>query len=386
MTAQHLSDRMALGSNCVRIIWVSEKGINQKPLKASQRPSGVRLFFCAMKQFLFCLSVLSCPCFFVTRRRKMPSPLVIEECPEEDDHRSRRRQNHIAEEYGIEMNNTGHSRRRRYSIEEEDCSEDGDTPFRIRDYFHVGEVSNLICLVAMIIGITLVEVFKNDARVPQHAMNFLQVFRAMGLFSVSGGVTNWLAVKMLFDRIPGLIGSGVITSQFKEIRQTVKNVVLETFFETEYLENYMHRKSGEFLAAFQIESKLQRLLQSERVMQIIDNQVQKLYKKPEGMMLAMMGVDAGKLSKMIQPLMKGLSRDMTPVLAKNLKTFEFMNAESMRAQVDEMMTVKMEEFTPPKVKKLVEQMIRQHLGWLVVWGNIFGAFLGTIAEVVAIFT
>ncbi|KAI8504534.1 hypothetical protein Bbelb_176520, partial [Branchiostoma belcheri] len=320
------------------------------------------------------------------------SPLVIEECPEEDDHRSRRRQNHIAEEYGIEMNNTGHSRRRRYSIEEEDCSEDGDTPepenlgthphvttptcdptslhifsswccplrdpkFRIRDYFHVGEVSNLICLVAMIIGITLVEIFKNDARVPQHAMNFLQVFRAMGLFSVSGGVTNWLAVKMLFDRIPGLIGSGVITSQFKEIRQTVKNVVLETFFETEYLENYMHRKSGEFLAAFQIESKLQRLLQSERVMQIIDNQVQKLYKKPEGMMLAMMGVDAGKLSKMIQPLMKGLSRDMTPVLAKNLKTFEFMNAESMRAQVDEMMTVKMEEFTPPKVKKTTGNMV-----------------------------
>ncbi|XP_035678968.1 uncharacterized protein LOC118417496 isoform X3 [Branchiostoma floridae] len=320
-------------------------------------------------------------------RRKMPSPLVIEECPEEDDHRGRRRQNHIAEEFGIEMNNTGHSRRRRYSIEEEeDCSEDGDTPFRIRDFFHVGEVSNLICLVAMIIGITLVEVFKNDTRVPKHAMNFLQVFRAMGLFSVSGGVTNWLAVKMLFDRIPGLIGSGVITSQFKEIRQTVKNVVLETFFETEYLENYMHRKSGEFLAAFQIESKLQRLLQSERVMQIIDNQVQKLYKKPEGMMLAMMGVDAGKLSKMIQPLMKGLSRDMTPVLAKNLKTFEFMNAESMRAQVDEMMTVKMEEFTPPKVKKLVEQMIRQHLGWLVVWGNVFGALLGTIAEVVAIFT
>ena len=41
------------------------------------------------------------------------------------------------------------------------------------------------------------------------------------MFGFSGGITNWLAIKMLFDRVPFLIGSGVITKQFKEIRQTV---------------------------------------------------------------------------------------------------------------------------------------------------------------------
>ncbi|MGY8696849.1 MAG: DUF445 domain-containing protein, partial [Verrucomicrobiia bacterium] len=30
-----------------------------------------------------------------------------------------------------------------------------------------------------------------------------------GLFSLSGALTNWLAVHMLFEKVPGLYGSGV---------------------------------------------------------------------------------------------------------------------------------------------------------------------------------
>ena len=33
---------------------------------------------------------------------------------------------------------------------------------------------------------------------------------SMGLFAFSGAVTNWLAVYMLFEKVPGLYGSGVI--------------------------------------------------------------------------------------------------------------------------------------------------------------------------------
>ena len=39
------------------------------------------------------------------------------------------------------------------------------------------------------------------------------------LLLCSAGITNWLAVKMLFDRICNLPGSGVIPMRFKEIRE-----------------------------------------------------------------------------------------------------------------------------------------------------------------------
>jgi hypothetical protein len=37
---------------------------------------------------------------------------------------------------------------------------------------------------------------------------------------------------MLFDRIPFLWGSGVIPRQFKAIRETVKDTIMRTFFDS----------------------------------------------------------------------------------------------------------------------------------------------------------
>ena len=59
---------------------------------------------------------------------------------------------------------------------------------------------------------------------------------AFGLFGFAGGITNALAVKMLFDRIPGMVGSGVIPRQYLAIRAAVKETVLRSFFDRAFLE------------------------------------------------------------------------------------------------------------------------------------------------------
>ncbi len=33
------------------------------------------------------------------------------------------------------------------------------------------------------------------------------------------------------------------------------------------------------------------------------------------------------------------------------------------------------------VKTIIEDMIRKHLGWLVVWGGVFGGLIGVVANV-----
>ncbi len=50
------------------------------------------------------------------------------------------------------------------------------------------------------------------------------------LFALSGGVTNWLAIHMLFDRIPGFYGSGVIPARFEEFKSGIKTLVMESVF------------------------------------------------------------------------------------------------------------------------------------------------------------
>lgn len=43
-----------------------------------------------------------------------------------------------------------------------------------------------------------------------------------GLFAFSGAITNWLAIHMLFEKVPGLYGSGVIPARFEEFKPPLK--------------------------------------------------------------------------------------------------------------------------------------------------------------------
>lgn len=81
-----------------------------------------------------------------------------------------------------------------------------------------------------------------------------------GLFALSGGLTNWLAVKMLFDRVPGLVGSGVIPAHFVEIRRAVKRMVMRMFFETAFLKQYLRRAGPQLLQNLSIGSSRRALL------------------------------------------------------------------------------------------------------------------------------
>ena len=43
---------------------------------------------------------------------------------------------------------------------------------------------------------------------------------------------------------------------------------------------------------------------------------------------------------------------------------------------------RLDELTPGQVKNIIDEMIRKHLGWLVVWGGAVGGFIGFGAAIV----
>ena len=53
-------------------------------------------------------------------------------------------------------------------------------------------------------------------------------------------------------------------------------------------------------------------------------------------------------------------------------------------QVERIIDRRLAELTPQKVKTIVEDMIRKHLGWLVVWGGVFGGLIGLVAGLAAL--
>lgn len=177
-----------------------------------------------------------------------------------------------------------------------------------------------------------------------------KLVRAAGLFGFSGGVTNWLAIKMLFDHVPGLVGSGVVTRQFKVIRQTVMETVLDTFFDAEYLGDYVVDKAGAFAKSNFLSDKIKLILQDPGVEAAVDKELAAMGMRPEGMMLMMMGITTASLKPMIMPMVSDLDKQIGPMVLEKFDPSKMLNTVTLRAQVKELMVSKMEMLTAPMVK------------------------------------
>ncbi len=223
-----------------------------------------------------------------------------------------------------------------------------------------GNVSNLISFALLAIGLW--------GRVA--GINGSEWVLAVGLFGFAGGATNWLAVKMLFDRVPLLYGSGVIPARFRAIREAVKDAIMRYFFDEEYLERFF----AERMAGGDVGEKVQKVLASDEVDAIIDRKLAELAESPQGMMLQLVGPQ--KVKPLVKQFAIGFGSEVAPLLADGAGA----EVGAMRAQVDGLLETKLKELTPNRVKEMMEEVIREHLGWLIVWGNVFGGTIGLLSK------
>jgi hypothetical protein len=242
-------------------------------------------------------------------------------------------------------------------------------------YMNKGDLSNVATFLVMVVGLTLTR---------QHPESTVCAYvLAFGLFGFAGGITNWLAVKMLFDKVPGLIGSGVIPRQFKAIRMAVKDTIMKTFFDEAYLEAYLKDRSKSLLQGLDLPAKIEGLFAKDDFDATLELKLTELSQKPEGMMLQMMAGMTGGISgmvPMIKPMLQSFGGEMGTMLVNNFNPMDLMSVEQVRAELDRLMEEKLLLLTPELVKRLMEDVIRKHLGWLIVWGNVFGALIGVASK------
>ncbi|KZN61683.1 hypothetical protein [Pseudoalteromonas luteoviolacea] len=202
----------------------------------------------------------------------------------------------------------------------------------------------------------------------------------MGLFALSGAVTNWLAVHMLFEKVPGLYGSGVITIKFKEFKVAIKELILDEFFNQDKLQSFASKN--------QIDIDLNPVIEHADLSIAFNKLVQVIEGSQFGAMLAMVG---GK--EAIEPMRETFTDKMKEALKEISEEPEFkdkvsgiltngQSLESIRSAIEHAVDERLNELTPVMVKNIVQNMIHTHLGWLVVWGGVFGGVFGLIASFV----
>lgn len=203
----------------------------------------------------------------------------------------------------------------------------------------------------------------------------------IGIFALSGAITNWLAVHMLFEKVPGLYGSGIVQLKFEEFKAAIKNLIMEQFFTQENLDRFLTEQSGQ-THHFDLEP----LIQETDMSPAFDSLVTTIQQSSFGGMLSMFGgTDA--LTPLKEPFVDNLKSSVIDItqsdeFADKLKQ-QLGSAGTMsdvREKVANIVQQRLDELTPQMVKELVQEMIKSHLGWLVVWGGVFGGLIGFVMQ------
>ncbi|MFL2660705.1 MAG: DUF445 domain-containing protein [Alphaproteobacteria bacterium] len=191
-----------------------------------------------------------------------------------------------------------------------------------------------------------------------------EIFMA-GLFGLSGGMTNWLAIHMLFDKVPFLFGSGVIQLRFKEFKEGIKNLVMHEFFSSKSIESF----SMEKISSSQILEKID-------YDDFYNKLVEAIKESSLGSMLEIVGGEKALLP-IKDPLIKKLEKTVNDLISNNVSGEESSTIK-FKEEIEEIIDNRLNELTPEHVKNIIKEIIHKHLGWLVVWGGFFGFLIGLI--------
>jgi uncharacterized membrane protein YheB (UPF0754 family) len=230
-------------------------------------------------------------------------------------------------------------------------------------------ITNSLAVLVVIIGI----IIKNE------------LVLSVGLFALSGAITNWLAIHMLFEKVPGLYGSGVIPARFEDFKRAIRELMMEQFFTEENIDRFLRVSDG-----VKPDLHLTPVIEKVDLSPSFDSLVRVIMESSFGGMLGMFGGQEA-LTPLKEPFIKNMKESLIEMtqtdsflelLRDEIEQPDVMN--DIRDKVEDIIEKRLEELTPQLVKEIVQAMIKKHLGWLVVWGGVFGGLIGLLAAFISI--
>ena len=216
-------------------------------------------------------------------------------------------------------------------------------------------ITNLLAILIIIVGYLYQEDY--------------QFIIITGVFALSGSITNWLAIHMLFEKIPLLYGSGVILDKFEDIKLGIKNLILQELFTETQINNFL------------LDNKV---TSSDTIINKIDfdkvfiGLVEAIEGSQLGGMLAMVG-GRKALDPLKDPFTKKLKIIIEDFVTENNSSDNNSDTtKSLLLKIENILDARLADLSPEDIKLIIQKMIKEHLGWLVVWGGFFGGLLGLL--------
>ena len=207
---------------------------------------------------------------------------------------------------------------------------------------------------------------------------YADLIQAIGFFALSGALTNWIAIHMLFEKVPLLYGSGIIPNRFEEFKTSIKHLMMHQFFTVENVEQFIESEEQEGERVLNLEP----LLAAVDYDRIFEGLISSIMESSFGAMLQMMGGQEALI-----PLKEPFTAKMQVTLTEMVESDRFkaalkqgLNAhqigEDIIGKIETVIDKRLAELTPPLPGGQAAASVLDHLGWLVVWGGSFGGIMG----------
>lgn len=229
-------------------------------------------------------------------------------------------------------------------------------------------LTNILALLVTIVGYVL----------------YIEELLMIGLFALSGAITNALAVHMLFEKVPFLYGSGVVENRFEQFKKGIHTLMMDEFFTKENLQSFFEDEITSDKSNFDLTP----ILQNTDFDPAFESLKEAVIESPFGGMLGMFGGEQA-----LEPLKEPFVLKLQTAIVNMSQQDSFQKAlheslgsssisDDMYEKVSQIVAKRLDELTPKMVKDIVQKMIKEHLGWLVVWGGVFGGLIGLISTLI----
>ena len=199
-----------------------------------------------------------------------------------------------------------------------------------------------------------------------------------GLFALSGAVTNWLAIYMIFNKIPFLYGSGIIELNLEKFKSSIKSMIMEQFFTKSRLEQFFEQEESKI--------DLSPIIEEADFNVAFDALKESLMESKFGQLINMFGGEES-LELLRVTFNKKLKSSIISIVSSNTFQKQLNHhikhsslSEDLITKVDNIVSSRLNELGPKSVKELVNKLIAEHLEWLVVWGGVFGGLIGLLSS------
>jgi len=208
-------------------------------------------------------------------------------------------------------------------------------------------ITNLVSIFIIVIGF----LYRDD---------FSFIF-LVGVFALSGSVTNWLAIHMLFEKIPFLYGSGVILDRFEDIKLGIKNLILQELFSIDQIEKFIfdnkEKASGGIVEKIDFDKVFVGLVESIESSQL-------------GGMLAMIG---GR--KALEPLKEPFVKKLKVIIEDFIKENAGNNnsTDELFLKIENILDARLADLSPNDIKTIIQKNDKRAfrlvscLGWIFRW-------------------